>query len=503
MDRNRFDNCVGQAPSCAPVSTGATAGGTTVPRKRKLAPPRHTLVLLLIASTLSMSESPDRSKPPVTPPLSEYRLPPVQEGALENGLRYVLVEDRRFPLVTFRLLFPAGSKFDPKELSGLSETTGELLKEGTTSRTSRRMAEELASLGGSLGASSSPDSLVVSAGGLAENAARLLDILADAVRNAAFPQEEVDLRKQNRIQELEAERAQADTLAGEKFLELVFGGHPYSRSLPTPESIGRITRAALISFRDTHLIPNQAVLIALGSLPPREELTRLLRQKFGSWEKKPVPAVVKAAFPEAVRKIVLVDRPDSVQADIRVGRLAVDRTHPDYFPLLVANTILGGGASSRMFLNIREKQGFAYDARSLLAPRRERGSVAAITQVRNEVIGEAMKSVLAELERMAKEPVSAEELSDVKNYLNGVFVIGLETQGGLANQLAMIHGMGLPNDYLEKYVTRVRSVEPDQIQSVARRYLSPDNSVIVVVGDASKLSKPLAKFGPVTVEKAR
>jgi predicted Zn-dependent peptidase len=199
----------------------------------------------------------------------------------------------------------------------------------------------------------------------------------------------------------------------------------------------------------------------------------------------------------------LVDRPGSVQADIHIGRLAVTRTDPDYYPLLVGNAILGGGASSRLFIDVREKQGFAYDAHSELDRRKDAGAVAAVTQVRNEVVEPAMEAVLGHLSGMAKAPVSADELSNVKNYISGTFLLSLETQASLADQLDLVKTMGLPADYLQMFTTRVRSVEPDQIQAAARKFLAPDNSAIVVVGDASKIETPLEKFGTVEVEKAK
>jgi predicted Zn-dependent peptidase len=463
---------------------------------------RWILTLLLLAGVAG-AQTVDRTKPPETPPLAAFKLPPVAESTLGNGLRVVLVEDRRFPLVTLRLAFSAGSKFDPDSASGLAETVGALLKEGTEKRTSRQIAEELASLGASLNTTVAADNLVIAANCLAESFPGLLDIVADVSRNASFPEEEIKLRKQNREQELLAARAEAETVANERFASLVFGSHPYGRILPTAESIARIDRAALVSFRDRMLIPNNAVLILLGALPSNTDTLKLVRTKFGAWQRKPAPAAPEAKIPEPKRTLVLVDRPGSVQADIRVGQIAVPRTHADYFPMVVGNGILGGGSSSRIFLHIREEKGFAYDAHSEMQPKKDAAHFVAVTQVRNDVIGEAMESLLAELDQFGKAPVTSQELTDIKNYLNGTFVISLQTQNGLANQLAMTRTMELPESYLEMYVTRVRSVEPDQILRAARKYVTPEDATIVVVGDAQKLAKPLEKFGSVTIEKAK
>lgn len=444
----------------------------------------------------------DRTKPPQTPDLPVYKLPPVFETRLPNGLTVLLVEDKRFPMVTARLGFEAGAKFDPTELRGLSETTGALLTEGTIHRTSRQIAEEAASIGGSLHADSSADSLLLAGSALSENLPRLLDLMADVARNANFPEDEVALRKQNRQQELLAQRADAGFLADEKFSEIIFSPHPYSRQDPTPESIHRLDRAALVGFRDRYLVPASAVLVLLGALPERKQALDLIQARFGDWQSKETPAAPETRFPAPGRSVTLVDRPGSVQADLRIGRLAVTRNDADYFPLLVANTILGGAGSSRIFANVREKMGYAYDVHSVAMPLRDSGYFSVVTQVRNEVIAPAIQALLAEMREIATKDVSADELATAKNYLCGVFVIRLETQDGLASQLVATKLLGLPLDYLEKYTARVRAVDAAGIRAAAAKYISPDAASLVAVGDASQISKQLETFGQVSIVKA-
>jgi zinc protease len=463
---------------------------------------RAIVPLIALVAAMTLSAQIDRTKPPETAALPPFKLPPVFETTLPNGLRLVLVEDRRLPLVTLRLVFEAGSKFDPAGAPGLSEAVATLLTEGTKTRTSRQIAEQLAEMGGALKAASGPDGLTFQGNALAENLTKLLDLLADVSLNASFPGDEVKLYQTKRTQELLAERSESAYWADEKIEAVVYGSHPYARTNPTPESIAKLNREVLVQFRDRHLEPNNAVLVLLGAIPSRSEALGLIKARFGAWQKRDLPVRPAPDFPASKRSITLVDRPDSVQADIRVGRLGVERTNPDYFPLYVANAILGGGTSSRMFINIREKQGFAYDASSRLQPRKNAGLFAAVTQVRNEVLEPALKAVQSELETLSNQPVGAAELADVKNYLSGNFVMGLETQGGLATQLVNMKLLGLPDNYLETFTARVRAVEPSQIQSAAAKYLAPDAASIVVVGDASRIGKTLEKFGKVTVQKA-
>lgn len=458
----------------------------------------------LVAVGLAAAQSVDRTKPPQTGPLPAFKVPPAYETKLPNGLAVELVEDARFPMVTLRLAFlEAGSKVNPPELAGLADAAGTLLKEGTRTRPALQIAEELADIGGSLRGDATRDSLTIQASALAEHATKLVDLVADVARHAVFPADEIKLYQQNQKQRLAARRAQAEYQADERFNALLFGSHPYARVNPTPESIDRLSGEMLAKFRDTYLVPNNAVLIVLGKLPPRAALLKQIEQRFGDWERKALPARPATKPPESRRRIALVDRPGSVQADIRVGKLALTRSHPDHFPLLVGNAMLGSGTSSRLFMNIREKKGYAYQANSILMRYRESGYFSVITQVRNEVLGDALDAVLAELDQMARAPAPAAELSNIKNFLSGVFVMSLESQNSLADQLVLVKTMGLSNSYLETYTTRVRSAEPDQIQKAAQKYIAPGDATIVVVGDAAKIGEALKKFGEVEATKAQ
>jgi zinc protease len=450
-----------------------------------------------------MPEIADRTKPPATPPLEPFRLPPVREARFENGLQVLLVEDARFPMTQLRLGFPAGSRLDPPELTGLAEMVALLLKEGTENRSSRQFAEDVAAIGGTLEARATPDFLIISGSALSEETGRLLELLADMARRAVFPEEEVRLRKQNRKQELAHERAQPDVLADEKLHQVVFGAHPYARLLPTEESIERIRREDLAEFRDTYLRPNDAVLVLVGPLGNGESVFEAIENQLADWAGGPNPARTDPEPPEPKRSLHLVNRRDSVQVEIRAGRRAVERTHPDYFPLLVANTILGVGTSSRMFRIIREQKGFSYDAHSELEPRRSSGLVAAVTQVRNEVAGEALETLLAELRRMGCESVEEDELETARNFLTGSFAIGLETPAALAGQLLSVRLNRLPADYLESYVPRLRAVTADAVRAVAAKYFDPETLAIVLVGDASRIGDQLTKFGQFEIEQAK
>ena len=464
-------------------------------------PIRLTVIAGLALAGVIAAQTVDRTKAPETPPIPAYKMPPVFETKLPNGLTVMLVEDPRFPLVTMRLSFLAGSKFDPKEIPGMSSNVAALLTEGTASRPARQIAEDMTTIGGTLHANSSPDGLTLAGNCLSENAAKLLELAADVTLNANFPEDEIQLRKQNRKQGIMAQHGNAAFLATEKFDELVYGEHPYSHISATPESLDRMDQQAHVKFRDTYLVPNNAVLILLGKLPPRAETLKMVQERFGAWKQKPVPAAPPAVFPGQQARAG-AGRPAWLRAGRHSHRQAGrDAQRSRSFSDGGGQLDSGRRPEFRLFMDVREKQGFAYDAHSELDRLRDGGIAQAVTQVRNEVVEPAVEAVLGHLTEMGKTPVTAKELSDAKNYISGSFVMTLETQNGLAGQLDTVKLMGVPSDYLEKYTTRIRSVEPDQIQKAARKYMNPDDATIVVVGDASKIKPALEKFGTVVVTK--
>jgi zinc protease len=443
----------------------------------------------------------DLTKPPVSRDPRPYKLPPVYETKLPNGLTVMLAEDSRFPLVTTRLVFLAGNKRDPKDIPGLAASVASMLTQGTSKRTYQQIAEELDSLGGTLSAATGADALTVESSVLAENEGRMLALVSDISHGAIFPADELNLHKQNRKQTLMVQHSQPAYMANEEYRKVLFGDTPYAHVGPTMESIDKLDQKALIEFRDTYLVPNNAYLILVGKLPARVQILKTITAEFGEWAQKNVPAYSAPKPPDPRRELVLIDRPGSVQADMRMGRLAATYNDPDYFPENVGSIIEGGGPSSRLFLDIREKRGFAYDVHTELSALADGGNLSAVTQVRNEVVTDALQGILDHLDRMAKEPVERQELTDAKSYANGVFLLGMEPQRGLADKLVQIKVMNLPKDYLETYTTKINSVEPDQIESAAKKYMATGNDAIVVVGDAAAIQKQLEKFGTVQVVK--
>jgi zinc protease len=435
-----------------------------------------------------------RKTPP--PPLAprSFNIARPFETTLPNGLRVVVFEDPRLPLVSVRLVFLAGDAYEPAEETGVTSAMASMLAEGTESYSSRTLAEEIERLGAHLGASSGSDNTRISASCLSPYLADILRILEEIVLKPTFPENELELYRQNTIEGLKFQRSQASFLASEQVARIIYGPHPYSHVSPSPSDIERITRESLIVRHGAALIPNNAVLVVVGDVRPGE-LVEELNDRFGSWMPADVRSIDVPPVPvRSGRTLTVVDRKDSAQANIVIALPGITRDHPDYFPVVVMNQILGAGASSRVFMNLREEKGYTYGAYTKFDMKRLGGEFEATAEVRTAVTGDSLREFFFELERIGAEPVAEEELRDAVNYLTGVFPIRAETQEGLTNLIVQQKVYGLPDDYLETYRARIGAVTREDIERVARAYVRPDEAAIVIVGDADAIVEQAGPF---------
>lgn len=409
------------------------------------------------------------------------------ETTLDNGLRIVVFEERRLPLVSYRLAFFTGETSDPKENIGLTSATVSMLNEGTKNYTSRRLAEEIERLGASISASASDDFTVVAASALSLYNSDVLRLMTEIVFTPTFPDEELSLYRQNAIENLKYQRSQASFLANEQTARILYGEHPYSIISPSPSDIEKITREKLIEQYRKIFVPNNAILIVVGDVET-ESLLKEIEDVFGRWRKGNVENVSFPALPERNEKtLTIVDRKGSAQSNVVLSSLAFERTNPDYFPFLVMNQILGAGASSRVFMNLREEKGYTYGAYTRLDAKRFGGDFEATAEVRTAVTGDALREFFYELNRIRDEKVSEEELQDAKAFLTGVFPIRAETQEGLTSLIVSQKLNNLPDDYLQTYRDNIDAVTIEDVEKVARKYIQPDRLAIVIVGDGEEV----------------
>ena len=412
-------------------------------------------------------------------------IPAARETVLANGLSIVVVEDHRLPLVSYRLAFRVGGAFDPAGLPGLTDLLAGLLPEGTESKTSREIADEVARIGASMSAGANSDYTIVAASALSNFNDQILALIAEVVLQPSFPENEVELAKQNTKESLRQQRAQPSFLASEMVSRVMFGDHPYAIVAPTPESIDHATRDEFVRFHRARFVPNSAVFIVVGDVQ-QEQIVKRAESLFSGWERG---ADLVTDFPappvRTKRTAYLVDRRGSAQSNIVIANSGIVRTSPDYFPLLLMHTVLGANASSRLFMNLREDKGYTYGAYTNLDARRTAGTFRATAEVRTPVTGDSLKEFFYELDRICRDPVSEKEINDAKSYLTGVFPIRLETHEGLTDQLVQIKMLNLPDDYLQHYRDRVQAVTVADIQRVAAKYVKPDEAAVIVVGDGN------------------
>ncbi|HEY3580812.1 MAG TPA: pitrilysin family protein [Pyrinomonadaceae bacterium] len=437
-----------------------------------------------------------RSQAPAPLPPHPITIPAPRETTLANGLSIVVVEDHRLPLVSYRLAFRVGTAFDPPQVPGLTDLLAGLLPEGTESRSSREIAEEVARMGASLSAGANSDYTIVAASALSNFNEQILDLMAEIVLQPSFPENEVELAKQNTKESLRQQRAQPSFLASEMVSRVMFGEHPYAIVAPTPESIDRSSRDEFVRFHRANFVPNNAVFIVVGDVK-YEQIIQKLESLFSTWERG---ADLVTNFPAPPvrdkRTAYLVDRRGSAQSNIVIANSGIVRTSPDYFPMLLMHTVLGANASSRLFMNLREEKGYTYGAYTNLDARRTAGTFRATAEVRSPVTGDSLKEFFYELNRIRTELVSEKEINDAKSYLTGVFPIRLETQEGLTDQLVQIKMLNLPGDYLQHYRDRVQAVTVSEIQRVAEKYVQPDEAAVIVVGDGAAVLDQIKPYVP-------
>lgn len=416
-----------------------------------------------------------------------FNIPQPTVSTLDNGLKIVVFPNKRLPLVSYRLAFLSGDAHEGNERIGMTSAMAAMLTEGTANYSSRELAEKVERLGASLSASSSEDFTIISASALSIYSSEILELLAEIVFRPAFPESELDLYKRNAIENLKFQRSQPNFLANEQTARILYGDHPYSIISPTPEHVEKFSREHLIQIHAERLAPNKAVLVAVGDVE-ESDLLPAVKDLFAAWQPREDDANSFPDPPErSARTLTIVDRPGSAQSNIVLANLALERRNPDFFAATVMNQILGAGASSRVFMNLREEKGYTYGAYTRLDAKRTAGDFEATAEVRTSVTGDSLREFFYELERIRNERVSDDELRDAKNFLTGVFPIRAETQEGLTNLLVSQQLYELPDDYLQTYRENIESVTADDVLLAAQKYVHPDVVSIVIVGDASEV----------------
>jgi zinc protease len=434
-------------------------------------------------------------RPPRPLAARDVKFPPYEIRTLANGLQVITVLQNEQPAVSMRLLVKAGGAQDPDKKRGVGTLLGALLDQGTTTKSAEQIADQIDSLGGLLGTGSGDDFTSVSVIVMKDSFGVAMDMLADVVRNPAFAPEEIDRQKEQAISSQRVNANDPDYVASVLFDRLVYGFHPYG--LPgtgTPETLAGITRQDLQAFHKQYFVPNNMVLAIVGDVT-RDEAFAAAERVFGAWPKGDVPPVRGTQPPEPTRRVIVVDKPDSVQTEIRVGQLAIPRKHADFLSWDLTVKILGGEGANRLHRVLRSERGLTYGASAEMGARKQAGDFVAETDTRTETTGEALRLMIDEFSKLQRQRVGERELSDAQAYLTGSFPLTIETPNDIATQVINHVIYELPVEEISTYRERVQAITPDDIQRVARLYIKPDRLSIVLVGNAKAFIPQLRSVG--------
>ncbi len=441
----------------------------------------------------------EREPPPASGPRRDVAFPEVVRSELDNGLELSTATWSQLPIVYLRLVIRSGTAADPDNLPGLADLVGQMLREGTRSRSSAELAQEIEFLGADLWVSSDEETISVGFRALSEHVDTALELLADVAMNPAFRPDELGNLKTQELNRLQLALQNPNYLAAREFHRRAYGEHPYAHIDTTPDAVERVRRTDLARYHREHFVPNNATLVVVGAVDA-DAVRAKVDESFGRWRRRDVPEVTYAEAPERTgRQIVIVNRPDSVQSVIRIGNLALPRSSPDYIPLAVANQVLGGSAASRLFMDLRERRSLTYGAYSSISSAVDVGPFQARAAVRTEVTTEAMSAFFEHLDRIVTEAPPADELSNAQRYLSDSFPLRIDTPGKIAWLIGDLRIYGLPVDYWDTYRSRVRAVEPSEALAAAQRYIRPEHALIVIVGKAADFAESLRRYGPVTI----
>ena len=434
----------------------------------------------------------DRTRPPEPSGMRSFEFPSAHRFRLANGMAVLSARHGRLPVVTAQLVVDAGAAREDLVKAGLAHLTAQALDTGTTTRSGEALAWEFERIGVELDAEAGWDAILVQVTAPSARVEPAVALLADVVRNACFPEPEIERLRDEQIAEILQRQKEPRALANDTAAEFIFGPDAlYGRSLLGSEGYVReLRREDVVAFHRAFFGPATASLVLVGDID--EERARTLAERhFGDWTSAPSAATTTASSPPAARgtTVYVIDRPDAVQSEIRVGHVAVARDHEDYFPLIVLNTLLGGAFTSRLNLSLRERHGFTYGVKSAFGFRRAPGPFVIQTAVATDVTARAVEEILRELRAIREDGVTEDEVENARRYLSGVIPLELQTTEQLAGRLADLVIFDLPDDYFDAYAARIAAVTRADVDRVARERIQPDRLAIVIVGNAGALEE--------------
>ena len=456
-------------------------------------------VLACLLGSVTHTRAQTRDWPSERPPrplsARDIKFPPYQLQTLPNGLQIVAVSHHEQPVVSMRLLFRVGTASDPKAKLGVARLAASLLDQGTEAKSAEEMNDAIDFIGGAMGAGAGSDLTFLNMVVMKDSFETGLRMLSDMARRPGFRQEEIDRQRQQTLSSLQVSLADPEWVANAVFDRLVYGFHPYG--MPdngTPDTIAGITRDDLLAFHAKYFAPNNAILAVVGDVTA-EEAFAMTAKVFGDWLRKDVPQEKIVQPPDPTRRVIVINKPDAVQTEVRVGHIGIPRKHDDYMALNLTTRILGGEGSNRLHQVLRTERALTYGAQAEMTALKDSGDIVAETNTRTEATGEVLRLIVDEFWRLQRERVGERELSDAKAYMTGSFPLTIETPDAIATQVLNVIFYGLPLDQLQTFRERVNGINVDHIQRTAVYYLRPDRLSVVLVGNLSGFASQLRSIG--------
>jgi zinc protease len=460
------------------------------------------LTALVAASAgLSQQSSWPRDNPPRPLPARPVTFPPYEIRKMANGMQVVLVNQNEQPSVNVRMIIRAGAAHDPKGKHGLAMLAATLLDQGAGTKNAEQIAETIDFIGGVLGTGAGTDLSYINAIVMKDSYHIALDLMADVVQRPTFAPEEIERQRQQALSALKVAAEDPESVAGRVIDRLIYGFHPYGMpGSGTPESLAGLTRADFVEYHKKYFVPNNALLAVVGDISADEAMAGL-EKYFGAWKPGEVPAATVTEVPDATRRVIVIDKKDAVQTEIRVGHIAIPRKHNDFEAVDQAVKILGGEGANRLQQVLRSQKQLTYGASADLDTYKLAGAVIAETDTQTSNTAEALRVVVDEFTRLQRERVNDGELEGAQDYMVGHFPLTIEVPDAIATQVLNQLFYELPVDDLPRYRERILKVTPDEIQRVARWFIRPAQLSVVLVGDADKFVKDLKGVGFGTYER--
>ena len=444
------------------------------------------------------AEAPRQPPPPPGQP-KEVRFPDVSEASLDNGLALNTAQWDRLPVVYLHLVVKSGAETIDRDHAGMASVVADMLKEGTRRKSSAQLAEAVDVLGADLSTYADEENVHVVFRALSDQLDEAMDLLAEVAMQPRFDRRELQKLQRRELARLRVMATRDGWLAHRESEQRLYGDHPYGTYDTTPEALEKMSVADLRRWHGSHFVPGNAFLVAVGNVAS-DDVKTAAERAFGRWRGRTPEA---PTYPEPPvresREIVIVDRPGSVQSQIRIGNVAVPRSADDWVALEVGNQVLGGGISSRLFMDLRERRSLTYGAYSFVSEEVDDGVFIAGGSVRTEVTTEAIGAFMEHLQKIVAESPSAEEMQTAKRYLSDSFPLAIDTPGKIAARIADLRIYDLPEGYWDGYPTQVRAVTPAQAHAALRAHLHPERALIVIVGEAAAFAEDLRRWGAVTI----